>query len=106
MAEFDVDIEQIKKLVELADKHNLEELEIEEAGCTVTLKRGHKHAEMFPTPVNIANSVVNLEVEQEIEYEVAEEEEVDESNIHLVTAPLVGVISVKSFFKHVGMFLA
>ena len=91
MSDFDVDIEEIKKLVELADKHNLEELKVEESDFTVTLKRGTKSAEVFQTPVNIAHPAVNMEIEQEIEDENVDEEEIDESNLYLVTAPLVGV---------------
>jgi acetyl-CoA carboxylase biotin carboxyl carrier protein len=91
----DIDVEEVKRLVDLVEKHHLEELTVEHADVSVTIKgKGSRaaanvlpHGAQAPQP-----ETVHLASEQEPE-EPAPIEPIAtiQGNIVDITAPLVGV---------------
>ena len=98
MGKLDIDISQIKKLVELVEKHNLEELTVEEADLSITVK-GRAAARPRPVVLHTTESapVAHALQPEEHHEEADEEEEADESDEELegdivdIVSPLVGV---------------
>lgn len=91
MGKFDVDISEIKKLVELVESHNLEELTITEGDISVTVK-GRAAKPASPLVVHTGAMEPAHEAE-EFTAEEAYEEAPEELNLNIVeiVAPLVGV---------------
>lgn len=95
MACMDVDIEQIKKLVKLVEKHQLEELTVEENGFALTIK-GPEAAPVVPMTVSSASAqemTANTAPAEEITecYEEEVEEAQDDGTRRQISAPMVGV---------------
>ena len=94
MGKLDIDISAVKKLVELVESYNLEELTVEEGDLSVTVKG--RTAKVAPVVVQSAAHPAFDEPTHEHEdqgaviEEAAPEEEID-GNIVNITAPIVGV---------------
>jgi acetyl-CoA carboxylase biotin carboxyl carrier protein len=92
VGKLEIDVAEVRKLVELVEKHHLDELTVEHADVSITVKRktaqtgspvvveaaAHAHAEPIP-------------VEYESPEPVAEPSALVEGNIVNICAPLVGV---------------
>lgn len=88
----DVNIEQIKKLVKLVEKHNLAELTVEEDGVTITVKgksAAQPVAQQQPAEQTVYVESTTVEAEAEPVEEIAAEEEA--ANIVKIESPMVGV---------------
>jgi acetyl-CoA carboxylase biotin carboxyl carrier protein len=91
LGKLDIDISQVKKLVELVENYGLEELTIEEADLSITVK-GHVVRVAPQMVVQAGEAAPVAEVyEESIEVEEVHAAEVLEGNIVDITAPLVGV---------------
>lgn len=93
MKKLDIDISEVKKLVELVESHNLEELTVEEGDLSITIK-GRAAQVAAPVVVQTGHGTVHAEPshEEEFEEEAYEAEEVAlAGNIAEIIAPLVGV---------------
>ncbi len=95
MSKLDIDISEVRKLVELVEKHNLDELTVEEGDLSITIK-GHAppaHAPVVVQPAaHVAQSVEAIEhAVPEAAEEPIEEPEEPEEGIVDITAPVVGV---------------
>lgn len=95
MNKLNIDVEQVKKLVEMVEAHGLEEITVEEADLAITIKG---RAVQQPAPVIMQAGVPVHTIETVVEPEEFPEEAatVDtqpefEGNIVDITAPLVGV---------------
>ncbi len=92
----DSDITQVRKLLELVDRHGLEELSVEEGDLEITVKGRGAHSGLAPhhsqTPahaqVEAAEELSALETDEE---EPAADEEDAPGNVVDIVAPLVGV---------------
>jgi acetyl-CoA carboxylase biotin carboxyl carrier protein len=93
LRKLDIDIAQVKELVKLVEAHNLEELTVEEADLSITVKG--RAAQVAPPMVVHAGQVVHhAESVQEPHDEVEEEAPAAplfEGTIVDIAAPLVGV---------------
>ena len=89
MEKLDIDISQVKKLVELVEAYNLEELTIEEADLSITVK-GHV-VRAAPQMMVQAGEAAAEVYEESVEVEEVPAAEVLEGNIVDITSPLVGV---------------
>lgn len=91
MGKLDIDIAVVKKLVELVESHNLEELTVQEGDLSVTIK-GHtpKAAAVTEQKLSIED-ITELEEEMEELIDVSEPSEILAGNIVDIVAPLVGV---------------
>lgn len=93
MGKLDIDINEVKKLVELVETYNLEELVVEQSDLSITVK-GHAATVSTPLPVVVqtSNQAAIVEPAQTIieETDVEPAEEI-EGNIVDIVAPLVGV---------------
>ena len=88
----DVDIALLKKLVELVEKHGLDELRVDEGNISVTIKS--KAAPPPPPPHGICHAPEPHEVLQAREpapVAVPEQAEEPEGDVYDIVAPLVGV---------------
>lgn len=91
----DVDLSEVKRLLELVDTHNLDELTVEDGEKSVTV-RGHvrREAAVIPhaaAPTHDGALVTHPVVEHHVvEHEPQPEEQSDENIVDIV-APLVGV---------------
>lgn len=93
MRKLDIDISEVKKLVELVESHNLEELIVEEGDLSITIK-GKSTQTAAPLVVQAGHGVAHVEPvhEDKSEEELHEiEEVVAAGNIVEIVAPLVGV---------------
>lgn len=96
MGKLDIDVDEVKQLADLVEKHHLEELTVEHAGMSITVKgKSPLAAAPIVTPATAlvqTSEVPHIAVEQEIE-EAAEVEPIAEleGNIVDICAPLVGV---------------
>lgn len=94
----DVDLERIKNLVKLVEKHHLEELTVEEDSFSVTIKGpdAGAHTTVVQVPghsaqaLDVSSHMMVTEPELEDYVEEAEEQEQD-SNLHTMAAAMVGV---------------
>lgn len=97
MARMDVDIEQIKKLVKLVEKHQLEELTVEEKGFSLTIKGPESAAASVPFVVSPAQShemhVQELHIDEvNIEQDLEEDAEPQKDDgLYEIVSPMVGV---------------
>ncbi|MFQ3549312.1 MAG: biotin/lipoyl-containing protein, partial [Armatimonadota bacterium] len=96
MNKFDVDIDTIKKLVELTEKYHLQELSVDEADLSITVK-GKSIKNTQQVIVNTPNSTQssaevyeNLYIEHDESFDEIALEENDENVVNIVS-PLVGV---------------
>lgn len=96
LSDFDIDISQVKRLVELVQAHDLEELTVEEGDLSITVK-GRAARTPAPVPAHHTthaqpSSPADVHHEEAVEEEIqAEPEEELEGNIVDIAAPLVGV---------------
>ena len=96
MGKLDIDVAEVKKLVELVETHGLEELTVEEGELSITVRgraslsgaRAAAHAETGNLVQEMRGAQEEELVEEEIDL-VPEEE--PEGNIVDIVAPLVGV---------------
>ena len=94
MSKLDIDVDEVKQLAELVDKHHLEELTVEHDGMCITVKGKSPQA---PPPITVAHTPVHTqEPEASPDYEAEETAEIEptaglEGNIVDIVAPLVGV---------------
>lgn len=92
----DIDVEEVKKLVDLVDKHHLEELTVEHADVAITIKgkgsRAVAHVMLHGAAQAPQPETVHVTAEQELE-EPAPIEPIAaiQGNIVDISAPLVGV---------------
>lgn len=95
MGKLDIDIAEVKKLVELVEAHNLEELTVEEGDLAITVKgRSSQAAPVIVHTQSHAHVGEQMSVQEEEVYEEAEieyPEEEPEGNIFDIVASLVGV---------------
>lgn len=94
MGKLDVDVSEVKKLVELVEAHNLEELTVEDSDLSITV-RGHAAQPAAPVMVRAETHGAAPEPAHEL-IEEAEYEEIEvpaqfEGNIVDITSSLVGV---------------
>lgn len=85
----DVNIEQLKALAKLVEKHNLTELTVEENGLTITIKGTEAQAQVVyagPAPVES-----EFTAEQEIIADVEVTPEEPAANVVRIESPMVGV---------------
>lgn len=89
MPKFEVDVEQIREFVKLVERYGLEELTLEEAGVSVTIK-GYAPAAV---PVQVADAqAAPSEAATDTPMVIEErQEEVVEEDLEQILAPLVGV---------------
>jgi acetyl-CoA carboxylase biotin carboxyl carrier protein len=89
LPKFEVDVEQIREFVKLVERYGLEELTLEEAGVSVTIKGFAPAA----APVQVvAAQAAPTEVAADLPALVEEHyEEVAEEDLEQIVAPLVGV---------------
>lgn len=92
MRKLDINISEVKKLVELVESHNLEELTVEEGDLSITIK-GKTAQVAAPVVVHTGQGAVQAEPVHEEEHEeaVEVEEEAIAGNLAEIVAPLVGV---------------
>lgn len=95
MGKLDIDVSEVKKLIELVEKHNLEELTVREADLSVTIK-GHSAAVPAAVVVQPTSPAASAEIdlaaeEAALAEQVAEAEEVAEAGIVDIVAAVVGV---------------
>ena len=96
MGNFDVDINDVKKLVELVQNHGLEELTVEEGDLSIKIKGKKTPAPQTHTFLHSNHSAEDnmnssLPKTAEVEEEVFEVIETIEEDLYEVIAPLVGV---------------
>lgn len=89
LPKFEVDVEQIREFVKLVERYGLEELTLEEAGVSVTIK-GYAPAAV---PVQVADAqAAPSEAATDTPMVIEErQEEVVEEDLEQILAPLVGV---------------
>ena len=92
MGKLEVDISAVKKLVELVETYHLEELTVEEADLSITVKGRAAQT----TPIVVQSGVQQMpqeavHEEQTFEVEEAPQEEIVDINVVDITSPLVGV---------------
>ena len=95
MGKLEVDISAVKKLVELVETYHLEELTVEEADLSITVK-GHAAQSAAPIVMHTGvqqmhQDVVHEPEELSIEAEEAPQEELVDLSVVDITSPLVGV---------------
>ncbi|MCE5322936.1 acetyl-CoA carboxylase, biotin carboxyl carrier protein [bacterium] len=92
MEKLDIDISQVKKLLELVESHNLEELTVESDDLSITVK-GTSSKQATQVMVQAAGQIEASEqiVEEYVEEEHEHPQAELEGNIVDITAPLVGV---------------
>ncbi len=95
MEKLEIDVSEVKKLVELVEKHHLEELTIEHEGVSITVK-GKASNVGTPMVVQTAPQAQTYEVPASTEAEFEEAPTAEptaalEGNIVDIVAPLVGV---------------
>lgn len=91
----DVDVDQVKRLLELVDSHGLEELTIEDGDVAITVKGRGAATQVVPTAAT-AEAVFAIESTSQLVHAVEElpeepPEEEEQGNIIDIVAPLVGV---------------
>ncbi len=86
MSNLEIDVAQVKKLVEMVEAHGLEELTVEDADLSITVK-GHSSQK----PAHIQQVEHSLEIEENHEEPAVVDEPEFEGNIVDITAALVGV---------------
>lgn len=86
MSNLEIDVAQIKKLVEMVEAHGLEELTIEDADLSITVK-----GQPSQPPMHIQQVEHSLEIEERHEEPAVVDEPEFEGNIVDITAALVGV---------------
>ena len=94
MRKLDIDISEVKKLVELVETHDLEELTVEEDEVSITIKgRSAQTAAPFVihSTGHVEHAAHDAPEEMMVEEALVEEEEELQGNIVDITAPLVGV---------------
>lgn len=94
MNKLNIDVTQVKKLVEMVEAHGLEEITVEEADLSITIKgRSTQHpAVISQGGAPIHDFEQTGEIEEHAEEAVAvTEQPLFEGNIVDITAPLVGV---------------
>ena len=93
MGNFEIDVAQVKKLVEMVEAHGLEELTVEEADLSITVKgrRTQQPAQMVMHAGVMQPMDYASELEENNEEPAATEEPEFEGNIVDITAALVGV---------------
>lgn len=92
LRKLDIDVDEVKKLIELVEKHGLDELTVEEGDLSITIKS----RTTVPAPVTIQPTEQTAPVSEEtalVEPPVTEQpvEEAQEEDIFNITAPVVGV---------------
>lgn len=92
MEKLEIDVSQVKKLLELVESHNLEELTVEADDLSITVK-GPSSKQAVPVVVQTAGQVETPEqtADEYVEEEYEQAEAELEGNIVDITAPLVGV---------------
>ncbi len=94
MGKLDIDVDEVKKLVDLVEKYHLEELTVEHGDMAVTVKGKSLHPstpvtlQTLPSPQDM---MIALAEPETIESELIEQPEAIEGNIVDIVAPLVGV---------------
>ncbi|MCE5314674.1 MAG: biotin/lipoyl-containing protein [Armatimonadota bacterium] len=91
MDKLEIDVAQVKKLVELVESHHLEELTVDSDDLSITVKgRSSRHA--APVVVHAGASAEPLpEISEEYEEYIEAAEPEFEGNVVEIVAPLVGV---------------
>ncbi|MGI6296018.1 MAG: acetyl-CoA carboxylase biotin carboxyl carrier protein [Armatimonadota bacterium] len=90
MGKLDIDVDEVKKLVDLVEKYHLEELTVEHGDMAVTVKGKslRPSPQTLPSPQDMTIAPAEPET---IEPEIIEQPEAIEGNIVDIVAPLVGV---------------
>ena len=89
MGNLDIDVTEVKKLVELVERHHLEELTVEHGDVAITVK-GKTSKVVVQNVATQTPQEITVELEQEEAVQV-EPVAVLEGNIVNISAPLVGV---------------
>lgn len=92
MRKLDIDVDEIKKLLELVEKHGLDELMVEEGDLSIAIKS--RSLATVPATTQPAEQIVSVSDETIlVEPSIAEHsvEESQEEGIFNITAPVVGV---------------
>lgn len=90
----DINLDDVKKLIELAEKHNLAELTVEENGVTITIKGFSAAADAYPTGKEAVHHIVpHIEQSLPIHQSPQQPQPEDESDEKLfkIESPMVGV---------------
>lgn len=90
MGNFDVDVNEVKKLLELVDKNELAELTVEDGDTVISIK-GKALAPVVAAPAAAHHHVSEHEAEIAEAPDEAEAETEDEEGLVDIIAPLVGV---------------
>ncbi|MCX8052266.1 MAG: acetyl-CoA carboxylase biotin carboxyl carrier protein [Armatimonadetes bacterium] len=94
LTELEIDVSKVKKLVELVEKHNLQELTVEEDDLCVTIKGSSPSAHLVtqpPTqPTIVEHECAPEASDTQSQPEPRSEEKLD-GNVVDIVAPLVGV---------------
>ncbi len=94
MSRLDIDVDEVKRLVELVEKHGLDELTVEEGDLSVTVK-SRSTAPAAAAVVQNAEQIVPLSDEMVLVEPSVNEQHVEgaqeEEGIFNITAPIVGV---------------
>lgn len=94
MGKLDIDVDEVKKLVDLVEKYHLEELTVEHGDMAVTVKGKSLRPstpvtfQTIPSPQDMTIAPAEPEI---IEQEIIEQLETVEGNVVDIVAPLVGV---------------
>ena len=84
-----MDIRKVKKLIELLEESNINELEIVEGEDSVRISRGMTSSNLTPVALTEAPSTLPLPSSPEIKTEIPRDSGADEQG-HLVRSPMVG----------------
>lgn len=93
MGKLEIDVSEVKKLVELVEKHHLEELTVEHNGVSITVKGQSAAPVVVQSPVHVQTHEINASAAEHETEEPAAVEPIPvlEGNIVNIVAPLVGV---------------
>jgi len=96
VGKLDIDVAEVKKLVELVEKHHLEELTVEHADVSITVKGKATPAGAPAVVHGTAQAQPHVDVHPAVEHETQEPAPIEpnaalEGNIVNIVAPLVGV---------------
>jgi acetyl-CoA carboxylase biotin carboxyl carrier protein len=93
----DFNIDQVRELVKLVEKHNLAELTVEEEGLTINIKGVEKAASQTPVfatihaPIEHASEVTHREYAEEDTTSETAEQESEDANLLRIESPMIGV---------------
>jgi len=91
----DINLDELKKLIELAEKHNLAELTVEENGITITIKGHTAQIESQAAAVEPVHHVISYpneihETDHAVQQQPRSSDETD-GKIFKIESPMVGV---------------